>query len=114
MICRKLNDTFGKCGIPRVGWQIDPFGHSREMASIFSQLGFDGLLLGRIDYQDKDFRFRTKTAEVVWEGSHNLGENFVSNHKRYQYVIRLKTRLIMAAPISLTILGLVVFDMLNR
>ncbi|KAF2897558.1 hypothetical protein ILUMI_08618 [Ignelater luminosus] len=69
---RRLNDTFGKCGRPKVGWQIDPFGHSREMASIFSQLGFDGLLLGRIDYQDKSLRFSTKTPEMIWQGSDNL------------------------------------------
>lgn len=46
------------------------------MASIFAQLGFDGLLLGRIDYQDKEFRFQRKTAEMVWEASHNLGKIF--------------------------------------
>uniref|UniRef100_A0A6P7G4R3 Lysosomal alpha-mannosidase-like n=1 Tax=Diabrotica virgifera virgifera TaxID=50390 RepID=A0A6P7G4R3_DIAVI len=56
-----------------MGWQIDPFGHSKEMASIFAQVGFDGLLLGRIDYQEKDFRLSTKTAEVVWRSSQNLG-----------------------------------------
>ncbi|XP_017786052.1 PREDICTED: lysosomal alpha-mannosidase isoform X1 [Nicrophorus vespilloides] len=72
---RKLEDTFGKCGRPKVGWQIDPFGHSREMASIFAQLGFDGLLLGRIDYQDKKFRFTTRTPEMVWRSSANLGES---------------------------------------
>lgn len=70
---RKLNDSFGECGRPKVGWQIDPFGHSREMASIFSQLGFDGVLLGRIDYQDKIMRLLTKSAEMVWRGSSNLG-----------------------------------------
>lgn len=70
---RKLNDSFGECGRPKMGWQIDPFGHSREMASIFAQLGFDGVLLGRIDYQEKDYRLQTKTAEGVWRGSQNLG-----------------------------------------
>ncbi|EEZ99703.1 Alpha-mannosidase 2-like Protein [Tribolium castaneum] len=69
---RKLNDTFGDCGRPKIGWQIDPFGHSREMASIFAQLGFDGLLLGRIDYEDKDKRFESKTPEMIWKGSDNL------------------------------------------
>ncbi|XP_063226460.1 lysosomal alpha-mannosidase-like isoform X2 [Bacillus rossius redtenbacheri] len=71
---RKLNDTFGSCGRPHVGWQIDPFGHSREMASLFAQLGYDGLLFGRLDYQDKQHRFMTKTAEMVWEASPNLGK----------------------------------------
>ncbi|KDR11229.1 lysosomal alpha-mannosidase isoform X2 [Zootermopsis nevadensis] len=71
---RKLNDTFGKCGQPHIGWQIDPFGHSREMASIFARMGFDGLFLGRLDYQDKMARFLTKTAEMVWQGSENLGK----------------------------------------
>lgn len=70
---RKLNESFGACGRPKVGWQIDPFGHSREMASIFAQLGYDGLLLGRIDYQDKKYRFTTKHAEGVWLGSESLG-----------------------------------------
>lgn len=72
---RKLNDTFGECGRPRIGWQIDPFGHSKEMANIFAQLGFDALLLGRIDYQDKAYRWKTRTPEVVWRASSSLGES---------------------------------------
>lgn len=71
---RRLKDTFGDCGRPRVGWQIDPFGHSREQASLFAQMGYDGLFLGRLDYEDKVHRMSTKTAEMIWHGSANLGE----------------------------------------
>uniref|UniRef100_A0A1I8QD07 Alpha-mannosidase n=1 Tax=Stomoxys calcitrans TaxID=35570 RepID=A0A1I8QD07_STOCA len=71
---RRLNDTFGECGRPRIGWQIDPFGHSREMASLFAQMGFDGLFFGRLDYQDKDERLMTKKAEMIWRASANLDE----------------------------------------
>ncbi|XP_050302527.1 lysosomal alpha-mannosidase-like isoform X2 [Anthonomus grandis grandis] len=70
---RKLNDTFGECGRPKMGWQIDPFGHSNEMASIFAQLGYDGVILGRIDYQDKTNRIENKSMEMVWRGSENAG-----------------------------------------
>ncbi|XP_036321214.1 lysosomal alpha-mannosidase isoform X2 [Rhagoletis pomonella] len=72
---RRLNDTFGECGRPRIGWQIDPFGHSREMASMFAQMGFDGLFFGRLDYQDKMERLTTKTAEMIWRASANLDES---------------------------------------
>ncbi|XP_030388139.1 lysosomal alpha-mannosidase-like [Scaptodrosophila lebanonensis] len=72
---RRLNDTFGECGRPRVGWQIDPFGHSREMASMLAHMGFDGMFFGRLDFQDKENRLKTKTAEMIWHGSANQGES---------------------------------------
>ncbi|KAB0404857.1 hypothetical protein E2I00_001647, partial [Balaenoptera physalus] len=57
---RFLEDTFGSDGRPRVAWHIDPFGHSREQASLFAQaaerMGFDGFFFGRLDYQDKSAR----------------------------------------------------------
>ncbi|XP_055684931.1 lysosomal alpha-mannosidase isoform X1 [Lutzomyia longipalpis] len=71
---RLLNDTFGKCARPRVGWQIDPFGHTREMASLFAQMGYDGMFFGRLDYQDKTHRLEKSEAEMIWRGSANLGE----------------------------------------
>lgn len=69
---RKLNQTFGECGRPRVGWQIDPFGHSREMASMLAQFGFDGVFFARADHADKAKRLQNKQAEMIWHGSGNL------------------------------------------
>ena len=71
---RILNDTFGDCGAPKVAWQIDPFGHSKEQASIFSNLGFDGLFFARLDYRDKMKRKEEKTMEMVWEASQDIGD----------------------------------------
>ncbi|KAF9417247.1 hypothetical protein HW555_005649 [Spodoptera exigua] len=72
---KKLNDTFGKCGWPHVGWQIDPFGHSREFANLLAMMGYDGLFLGRIDYQDKRARLKGKNMEMVWRGDDVLGKS---------------------------------------
>ncbi|KPJ05357.1 Lysosomal alpha-mannosidase [Papilio xuthus] len=71
----KLNQTFGACGRPHVGWQIDPFGHSREFASLLAAMGYDGLFLGRIDYQDKRQRLLGKKMEMVWRGDDSLGKS---------------------------------------
>ncbi|CAF4294608.1 unnamed protein product, partial [Didymodactylos carnosus] len=67
-----LLDTFGECARPKIGWQIDPFGHSREVASLFAQMGFDGLFFGRADYHDLIRRSVERTREMVWQASVNL------------------------------------------
>uniref|UniRef100_A0A671T4V8 Alpha-mannosidase n=1 Tax=Sinocyclocheilus anshuiensis TaxID=1608454 RepID=A0A671T4V8_9TELE len=67
-----LNETFGECGRPRVAWHIDPFGHAREHASIFAQMGYDGFFFGRLDYQDKARRMKTKEMEMLWRASESL------------------------------------------
>nr|XP_054394464.1 lysosomal alpha-mannosidase isoform X8 [Pongo abelii] len=67
-----LEDTFGNDGRPRVAWHIDPFGHSREQASLFAQMGFDGFFFGRLDYQDKWVRMQKLEMEQVWRASASL------------------------------------------
>jgi alpha-mannosidase len=37
-------------------------------------MGFDGLFFGRADYQDIQERNATKTMEMIWKGSANLGK----------------------------------------
>ncbi|XP_038568639.1 LOW QUALITY PROTEIN: lysosomal alpha-mannosidase [Micropterus salmoides] len=69
---RFLNDTFGSCGRPRVAWHIDPFGHAREHASMFAQMGYDGLFFGRLDYQDRARRMSKREQELLWRASDSL------------------------------------------
>ncbi|WOG99352.1 hypothetical protein DCAR_0518700 [Daucus carota subsp. sativus] len=58
---------------PRIGWQIDPFGHSAVQAYLLgAEVGFDSLFFGRIDYQDRTKRKAEKSLEVVWQGSKSL------------------------------------------
>ncbi|XP_014748733.1 PREDICTED: lysosomal alpha-mannosidase [Sturnus vulgaris] len=69
---RFLRRLFGHCGTPRVAWQIDPFGHARDLAATFAQMGYDGLFLGRVDHQDKWQRLQRRELEMLWRGSASL------------------------------------------
>ncbi|KAL5795367.1 hypothetical protein ACOSQ2_000187 [Xanthoceras sorbifolium] len=61
---------------PRIGWQIDPFGHSAVQAYLLgAEVGFDSLFFARIDYQDRAKRKNEKTLEVVWRASKSLGSS---------------------------------------
>ena len=71
---RRLNNTFGECGVPRVAWQVDPFGHSKEQANLFAMMGFDGLFFARLDWRDKERRLAEQSLEMVWESSQDLGD----------------------------------------
>ncbi|KAI3463535.1 hypothetical protein Pfo_020198 [Paulownia fortunei] len=61
---------------PRIGWQIDPFGHSAVQAYLLgAEVGFDALFFGRIDYQDRAKRRDEKRLEVIWQGSKSRGSS---------------------------------------
>ncbi|XP_061358600.1 probable alpha-mannosidase At5g13980 isoform X2 [Gastrolobium bilobum] len=71
---RFLKEEFGVT--PRIGWQIDPFGHSAVQAYLLgAEVGFDSLFFGRIDYQDRVKRKKEKSLEVIWQGSKSLGSS---------------------------------------
>ena len=74
---RLLKEEFGEDGgVPTVGWQLDPFGHSATQAALLSaDAGMDALFFGRIDYQDLKLRVNESRAEFVWRGSPSLGQD---------------------------------------
>ena len=46
-----LEEEFGVR--PRVGWHIDPFGHSNANPRLFAEMGFDAWVFSRLDYEDR-------------------------------------------------------------
>ncbi|KMY89554.1 lysosomal alpha-mannosidase [Drosophila simulans] len=82
---RYLKDTFGECGRPTVGWQIDPFGHSREMASMFAQMAFNGEFFARMDYVDKKQRMLDLEMEMIWQSSEFLKNSNIFTGMLYNH-----------------------------
>lgn len=60
---------------PRIGWQIDPFGHSNTNMRLFSDMGFDAVFMARMDRHDKATRLQNKRMEFIWRPSSTLGNN---------------------------------------
>lgn len=58
---------------PRIGWQIDPFGHSATNARLFAEMGFDAWFFARLDSDDKARRVKDKEMEFVWQPAEELG-----------------------------------------
>ncbi|CAF3366663.1 unnamed protein product [Rotaria sp. Silwood1] len=68
---RFVKDELRTCSQPAVAWQLDLFGHGREINSLFSQMGYDGILFGRLDYQEKEQRTAEKTLQMIWKINEN-------------------------------------------
>ena len=75
---RFLKQHVGPEAIPRVGWQIDPFGHSATQAAVLSaKAGFLATYHARIDYQDYAQREKDRSREFWWQSSPSLPDQVV-------------------------------------
>jgi alpha-mannosidase len=57
---------------PRVGWQLDPFGHSSTNARLYAEMGLDALIFARLDRIEKSKRMSNKSLEYIWQPHFDL------------------------------------------
>ena len=58
-----IKQEFGAEFLPKVGWQLDPFGHTLMQPHMFSEMGFNAWFFARLDEQDKQHRMENQTME---------------------------------------------------
>ena len=73
--------------VPRIGWSIDPFGHSNANPRLIADMGFDAWFFARLDFQDKAKRLVDKTMEFVWRPFYDhLGKSVqIFTHALYHH-----------------------------
>ena len=52
--------------VPKIGWFIDPFGHSSATAHLLKQMNFDKIVLTRVSYQEKKYRRDKGNMEFIY------------------------------------------------
>ena len=62
-----LNATFNVW--PKIGWQLDPFGHTATSAALLSRMGFRALVINRIHYKLKRHFQNSRHLEFHWQGA---------------------------------------------
>ena len=51
---------------PTVAWQLDPFGHSSGLASLFAEIGFEATFFARMNLDEFRDRSLEQDLEFVW------------------------------------------------
>ncbi|VDP78211.1 unnamed protein product [Echinostoma caproni] len=64
-----IQREFGQCGLPRIAWQLDSFGHARDHANLFLGSGYDAIVFQRVDHEEKKSRAREKSLQLLWDTS---------------------------------------------
>ena len=51
---------------PKIGWQLDPFGHSAANAELFEELGLETILFARMNEDDAKHRKLEQDLQFYW------------------------------------------------
>ncbi|CAI5498203.1 unnamed protein product [Closterium sp. Naga37s-1] len=75
--------------VPRITWQVDPFGHSATQGYLLTaQAGMDAVFVGRVDIKEGRRRKDQRTSEFLWRASQTFGRDaqvFTGILDRYTY-----------------------------
>ena len=53
--------------IPKIGWFIDDFGHSATNSILLIQMGFENIVLTRLNHQEKKYRIENHNLEFIYD-----------------------------------------------
>jgi len=67
---------------PRVGWNIDPFGHTEANAALFHDFGFDALFFSRLGSEDNQERLSSTDR-----GTHFLWRPLATNFGKQKEIL---------------------------
>ena len=69
---------------PKIGWFIDPFGHSCATSHILSQMNFEKIVLTRIDYLERKYRIENHNLEFNYD-PFGIGQNIFTHISYHHY-----------------------------
>eukprot|EP01117_Protostelium_nocturnum_P002404 TRINITY_DN1308_c0_g1_i1.p1 TRINITY_DN1308_c0_g1~~TRINITY_DN1308_c0_g1_i1.p1 ORF type:complete len:1186 (+),score=397.13 TRINITY_DN1308_c0_g1_i1:18-3575(+) len=68
---------------PRIAWQIDPFGHSTLTPFLFAEMGYEAMIINRINHRLKGDYKENRNMEFIWNPSPSLG----SKHEIFTHIL---------------------------
>ena len=71
----------------KIGWLIDEFGHSATTSHIFSQMGFDKIVLTRVSHQEKEYRIKNHNLEFIYD-PFGQGQEIFAHISYGRYIVR--------------------------
>ncbi len=73
---------------PRVGWQLDAFGHTLTNAQVMAEAGFDAWFTGRFSFGDQVTRQLEHSFQYMWRPKYSAQgdrNDIVSHYFNYHY-----------------------------